>query len=53
MGPELHLQLILNRVDELREEAARHRRVREAIKSRKNRTGEVRRRSLFGRTPNT
>ena len=30
MGPELHYQLIINRVAELHEEAAGHRRAREA-----------------------
>ncbi|GAA1013429.1 hypothetical protein Aple_054220 [Acrocarpospora pleiomorpha] len=35
MGPELHYQLIINRVAELHEEASSHRRAREAQASRK------------------
>ncbi|MEO3853689.1 hypothetical protein [Acrocarpospora sp. B8E8] len=35
MGPELHYQLIINRVAELHEEATSHRRAREAQASRK------------------
>lgn len=35
MGPELHYQLILNRVAELQQEASSHRRAREARSAKK------------------
>ncbi|GAA5079168.1 hypothetical protein HNP84_009842 [Thermocatellispora tengchongensis] len=47
MGPELHYQMIINRVAELHEEAATHRQVREAEKGRKS--GERRHRAAFGK----
>ncbi|WP_203990458.1 hypothetical protein [Sphaerisporangium rufum] len=51
MGPEIHYQLIANRVAELRAEAAEHRRVREALAGRagKSRGSERRSRAVFGK----
>jgi hypothetical protein len=51
MGPELHYELIVNRVTEMHETAAEHRRAREAGKHRKaaERTRTSRNRSLFGK----
>ncbi|MDF5751906.1 hypothetical protein [Spongiactinospora sp. TRM90649] len=51
MGPELHYELILNRVSELHEAAAAHRRAKEADKRRKSSEGTrgSRNRSLFAK----
>jgi hypothetical protein len=51
MAPEIHYQLVLNRVAELHEEASNHRRVREAIAGRKAREGGSHRRlrAAFGK----
>ena len=51
MGPELHYQVMLNRASELQEEAASHRRAREAQADRKarQRTGQRRLRAAFGK----
>ncbi|MEN3534791.1 hypothetical protein AAH991_06735 [Microbispora sp. ZYX-F-249] len=51
MGPELHYQVMINRAAELQEEAAGHRRAREAqaaLKSRQ-RSGQRRLRAAFGK----
>lgn len=51
MGPELHYQLIINRAAELQQEAAGHRRAREAQASMKaqQRSGGRRLRAAFGK----
>jgi hypothetical protein len=49
MGPELHYQLIINRVAELHEEASNHRRVREAERTRKSRRSDRRHRAELGK----
>ncbi|MCT9931915.1 hypothetical protein N5079_17045 [Planotetraspora sp. A-T 1434] len=50
MGPELHYQIVINRAAELQEEAASHRRAREAVAGRKaHRTGQRRLRAVFGK----
>jgi hypothetical protein len=51
MGPELQYQMMISRVAELREEAADHRRAREARSSRKahERSGNRRLRAAFGK----
>ncbi|WP_214109593.1 hypothetical protein [Acrocarpospora catenulata] len=51
MGPELHYQLIINRVAELQREATSHRRAREAqaAKKAKQRSGERSARASFGK----
>jgi len=52
MGPELHYQIIINRVAELQEEAASHRRARLAQSNRKahQRAGQRRLRGVFGKS---
>ncbi|GAA4561413.1 hypothetical protein [Planotetraspora kaengkrachanensis] len=51
MGPELHYQLIINRVADLQEEAADHRRARQAKAAKKaHESGGTRRRGVFGKT---
>ncbi|GII53440.1 hypothetical protein Pth03_18290 [Planotetraspora thailandica] len=51
MGPELQYQMIINRVADLRGEAAAHRLVREAKAARKarERSSERRQRGAFGK----
>jgi hypothetical protein len=49
MGPELQYQLIINRVADLQEEAADHRRARQAKAAQKARGGH-RWRGVFGKT---
>ncbi|MFG1879929.1 hypothetical protein ACGFIV_34370 [Sphaerisporangium sp. NPDC049003] len=51
MGPEIHYQLIVNRVAELREEASDHRRARQATQGRKSpeRGSQRRLRAAFGK----
>ncbi|WP_248964736.1 hypothetical protein [Sphaerisporangium perillae] len=51
MAPELHYQLIINRVAELHEEASNHRRANEAIAGRKAqaRSSQQRLRAAFGK----
>ncbi|GAA4588997.1 hypothetical protein GCM10023194_42050 [Planotetraspora phitsanulokensis] len=50
MGPELQYQLIINRVADLQEEAANHRRARQAKSARKAHERGERRRGVFGKT---
>jgi hypothetical protein len=51
MGPEMHYQVIIDRVSELHDQAAAHRRVREAERGRAARQGKSGRRyrSVFGK----
>ncbi|GIH52201.1 hypothetical protein [Microbispora rosea] len=51
MGPELHYQVMINRAAELQEEAAAHRRARQAQAGRKaqERSGQRRLRAAFGK----
>ncbi|ETK34163.1 hypothetical protein GCM10009530_07770 [Microbispora corallina] len=51
MGPELHYQFVINRAAELQQEAASHRRVREAQAARKaqQQSGNRRLRAAFGK----
>ncbi|MEU7881073.1 hypothetical protein [Microbispora bryophytorum] len=51
MGPELHYQLMISRAAELQEEAADHRRARQAQAGRKaqQRSGQRRLRAAFGK----
>ncbi|MEV4293984.1 hypothetical protein [Microbispora rosea] len=51
MGPELHYQVMINRATELQEEAAAHRRARQALAGRKaqQRSGQRRLRAAFGK----
>ncbi|MBX6383236.1 MAG: hypothetical protein IRZ07_09740 [Microbispora sp.] len=51
MGPELHYQVIVSRAAELREEAANHRRARQAqaAQKTKQRSGQRRLRAAFGK----
>ncbi|GAB3137087.1 hypothetical protein [Microbispora hainanensis] len=51
MGPELHYQVMINRATELQEEAAAHRRAREAQSGLKaqQRSGHRRLRAAFGK----
>ncbi|MEU7990334.1 hypothetical protein ACFV0L_43360 [Streptosporangium canum] len=49
MGPELHLQMIISRTAELREEAADHRRARQVQAAKKVRSQGERRRGFFGK----
>ncbi|MBG0827481.1 hypothetical protein HS041_06865 [Planomonospora sp. ID67723] len=46
MGPDIHFDLMVTRNAELRAEAAEHRRAREVIAARKNRSDGERRRGL-------
>ena len=48
MGPEMHYQLILNRVAELQEEASSHRKAREARAAKKSHEQESSRRVRAG-----
>ncbi|GLW23458.1 MULTISPECIES: hypothetical protein [Microbispora] len=49
MGPELHYQIMINRAAELQEEAASHRRARQALASLKAQQRSRRLRGTFGK----
>jgi hypothetical protein len=54
MGPELQYQLIINRVADLQEQAADHRRARQAKAAQKaHERGGHRRRGVFGKITNS
>ncbi|GAA4213385.1 hypothetical protein AB0C10_03715 [Microbispora amethystogenes] len=53
MGPELHYQIMINRAAELQEEAASHRRARQALAGLKAQQRARRLRGTFGKLRNS